>query len=231
MAPNDEFIREVDDEYRRDRIAQIWKRYNGLIIGASSCSCSRSSAAGATGSTCRKPRSQAAGARFEEAVRLVPRRQGRRRPKQALEALAKEAMRGYGAARPLPARRRTRPGATPTTARRPTTPSRDREGQPALAGSRAPARRLLRIDTAEPSAVRPPLERLAVPTNPWRHSARELLGLSGLKTGEMDFAGKWFDQIAADRDTPPSLKQRLAVYTALGRRRSGASTTHSEDMT
>ena len=31
----------------------------------------------------------------------------------------------------------------------------------------------------------------------------------------MDFAGKWFDQIAADRDTPPSLKQRLAVYTAL----------------
>ena len=33
MAPNDEFIREVDDEYRRDRVAQIWKRYNGLIIG------------------------------------------------------------------------------------------------------------------------------------------------------------------------------------------------------
>ena len=61
----------------------------------------------------------------------------------------------------------------------------------------------------------PPLERLAVPTNPWRHSARELLGLSGLKTGEMDFAGKWLDQFAADRETPQSLKQRLAVYTAL----------------
>jgi hypothetical protein len=33
MATNDEFIREVDEEYRRDQIAQIWKRYNGLIIG------------------------------------------------------------------------------------------------------------------------------------------------------------------------------------------------------
>ena len=27
MADDDEFIREVDEEYRRDRIAQIWKRY------------------------------------------------------------------------------------------------------------------------------------------------------------------------------------------------------------
>ena len=29
MAPNDEFIREVDEEYRRDQIAKIWQRYNG----------------------------------------------------------------------------------------------------------------------------------------------------------------------------------------------------------
>ena len=33
MAPNDEFIREVDEEYRRDKIAQIWQRYNGIIVG------------------------------------------------------------------------------------------------------------------------------------------------------------------------------------------------------
>ena len=33
MAPNDEFIREVDEKYRRDQITQIWKRYNGIIIG------------------------------------------------------------------------------------------------------------------------------------------------------------------------------------------------------
>src|SRR4051812_11217274 len=28
-----EFFREVDEEYRRDKIAEIWRRYNGLIIG------------------------------------------------------------------------------------------------------------------------------------------------------------------------------------------------------
>src|SRR5690348_4257271 len=32
MAQNDEFIREVDEEYRRDQITQIWQRYNGIII-------------------------------------------------------------------------------------------------------------------------------------------------------------------------------------------------------
>ena len=29
------------------------------------------------------------------------------------------------------------------------------------------------------------------------------------------YAGRWFDQIAADRETPPALRQRLAIYTAL----------------
>lgn len=32
MAENNEFIREVDEDYRRDQIANIWKRYNALII-------------------------------------------------------------------------------------------------------------------------------------------------------------------------------------------------------
>ena len=32
MAQNDEFIREVDEEYRRDQLAKVWERYNGIII-------------------------------------------------------------------------------------------------------------------------------------------------------------------------------------------------------
>ena len=32
MSEN-EFIREVNDEYRRDRLAQIWSRYSGVFIG------------------------------------------------------------------------------------------------------------------------------------------------------------------------------------------------------
>ncbi len=32
MVESNEFIREVDEEYRRDRIAEVWKRYNGVIV-------------------------------------------------------------------------------------------------------------------------------------------------------------------------------------------------------
>ena len=42
-----------------------------------------------------------------------------------------------------------------------------------------------------------------------------MLGVSGLKAGDYEFAGRWFDQIAADRDTPPGLRGRLELYTAL----------------
>jgi hypothetical protein len=213
MAPNDEFIREVDDEYRRDRVAQVWKRYNGLIIGGLLVMLALVGG-WRYWEHAQETRAQEAGARFEEALRLS-RDEKSDESKAALEALAKEADGGYA----LLARFRlaaelgqksAEDGATAYDAL-----AADSKLSPLwqdLARLRAA---WLRVDSAEPSVVRPQLEKLAVPTNPWRHSARELLGLSGLKTGEMDFAGKYFDQIAADRETPQSLKQRLAVYTAL----------------
>ncbi|TXM90584.1 tetratricopeptide repeat protein, partial [Methylobacterium sp. WL116] len=32
MAENNEFIREVNEDYRRDKVAEIWRRYSGVII-------------------------------------------------------------------------------------------------------------------------------------------------------------------------------------------------------
>lgn len=213
MAPNDEFIREVDDEYRRDRVAQIWKRYNGLIIGGLLVMLALVGG-WRYWEHAQETRAQEAGARFEEALRLS-RDEKSDESKAAFEALAKEADGGYG----LLARFRLAAELGQNSAEDGATAYDALAGDSKLAPLWQDLARLraawLRLDTAEASNVRPPLERLAVPTNPWRHSARELLGLSGLKTGEMDFAGKWFDQIAADRETPQSLKQRLAVYTAL----------------
>ena len=36
-----------------------------------------------------------------------------------------------------------------------------------------------------------------------------------LKRGDYDDAGRWFDQIAADRETPQALRSRLEIYSAL----------------
>ncbi len=213
MAPNDEFIREVDEEYRRDRLAQIWTRYNGVIIGAAFLVVV-SVGGWRYWEHVQETRSQEAAGRYEEALSLS-RQDKSDEAEAALQALAKEDGTGYG----LLARFRLaaelgqqspEDGASAYDAL-----SNDGNLSPLwrdLARLRAA---WLRLDGGDPAKVRPALESMAAPGNAWRHSARELLGLSGLKAGDMDYAGRWFDQIAADRETPPALRQRLAIYTAL----------------
>ncbi|WP_262296872.1 tetratricopeptide repeat protein [Microvirga sesbaniae] len=214
MAPNDEFIREVDEEYRRDRIAQIWNRYNGIIIAVVVLI-----VAGVGGwrfwQHTQEQRAQEAAVRYEEALRLSSEDKGQE-SQAAFETVVKEdGATGYAmlARFRLAAelgQQNAENGASAFDAL-----ANDGSVPPLwkdLARLRAA---WLRIDTAEPARLRQAVEPLAAPSNAWRHSARELLGLSGLKAGDMDYAGRWFDQIAADRETPSSLRQRLAVYTAL----------------
>lgn len=213
MAPNDEFIREVDEEYRRDQMAQIWNRYSGVIIGVAILVVA-SVGGWRFWEHWQDTRAQAAAVRYEEALDLS--REEKSAEAQAiLESLAKDDGSGYRflsrfrLAAEL-GRQDPENGASAYEAL-----ANDAGLSPVwqdLARLRAA---WLRIDAADPAQVRPALERLAVPANAWRHSARELLGLSGLKAGDMDYAGRWFDEIAADRETPPALRQRLAVYTAL----------------
>lgn len=214
MAPNDEFIREVDEEYRRDQLAQIWNRYNGVIIGIALL------IVAAVGGWrywehTQETRAQAAAVQYEDALKLSRDEEKGKEAEAALEALAKDGGTGYSLlsrfrlAAEL-GRQNAENGASAYDAL-----ANDGSVGPLwqdLARLRAA---WLRIDTADPAQIRPALERLAVPANAWRHSARELLGLSGLKANDMDYAGRWFDQIAADRETPAALRQRLAIYTAL----------------
>jgi hypothetical protein len=213
MAPNDEFIREVDEEYRRDRVAQIWKRYNGVIIGALIL------AVALVGGWRywehrEETKAQAAAVRFEDALKLSRDGSGDEAEK-ILEALAKDSPAGYGLISRFRLAAEIGKGSAEEGAKAFDALAGDRGIEATwqdLARLRAA---MLRMDLADPGPVRQSLEGLATPTNMWRHTARELLGLSGLKAGDMDFAGRWFDQIAADRDTPPALRQRLQIYTAL----------------
>jgi hypothetical protein len=213
LAPKDEFIREVDEEYRRDQLAQIWKRYSGVIVAVTILV-----VAGVGGWRYWQHRelvqAQEAAARFEDALQLS-RQDKPEEAERALAALAADAPDGYAllsrfrlaadAARQAPEQGAQAYDALATDAN-------VNSLWQDLARLRAA---MLRMDTADAAAIRQALEPLAAPTGAWRHTARELLGLSGLKAGDMDYAGKWFDQIAADREAPPALRQRLEIYSAL----------------
>jgi hypothetical protein len=76
---------------------------------------------------------------------------------------------------------------------------------------------LLRVDTLPYAELRKELEPLATPTGLWRHSAREFLGISALKANLFEDAGRWFDAIVADPQTPQVLRQRVELYLTLVR--------------
>jgi hypothetical protein len=208
-----DFIREVDEEYRRDRIMEIWKRYSALIVGVIIL------VVAAVGGYrywqyAERQRAEAAAVRYEDALRLA--RDGKsEEAERALEAIAKDAPQGYQTL--------SRFRLAAELGRQ--DPEDGAKAYDALAGDAAidPVMQdlarlraaMLRLDTADPAAVQPALERLAAPTNVWRHTARELLGLAALKRGDYDAAGRWFDHIAADRDTPQGLRGRLELYTSL----------------
>jgi hypothetical protein len=208
-----DFIREVDEEYRRDRIMAIWKRYSGVIVGVIVLV-----VAGVGGwrywQHVERQRAEAAAVRYEEAVRLA--REGKSdEAEQRLAALVKEAPAGYQTLSRFrlaaeQGRQNADEGAKAYDAL-----AADGGVEPVMQDLARLRAAMLRIDTADPAAVQPSLERLATPTNVWRHTARELLGLSALKRGDYDAAGRWFDQIAADRDTPQGLRGRLELYTSL----------------
>ena len=208
-----DFIREVDEEYRRDRIMAIWKRYSGVIVGVIVLV-----VAGVGGwrywQHMERQRAEAAAVRYEEAVRLA--REGKSdEAEQRFAALAKEAPPGYQTLSRFrlaaeQGRQNADEGAKAYDAL-----AADGGVEPVMQDLARLRAAMLRIDTADPAAVQPSLERLATPTNVWRHTARELLGLSALKRGDYDAAGRWFDQIAADRDTPQGLRGRLELYTSL----------------
>ena len=204
MARNDEFIREVDEEYRRDQMAQIWSRYNGVIIGVAALV-----VAGVGGwrywEHTQETNAQAAALRYEEALRLSDENKAQE-AQGSLEALAKEGGTGYS----LLARFRLAAERGQQNAEQGAAAYDALANDSGIAPLWRDLARLraawLRADTTEPAKMRQILEPMAAPANAWRHSARELLGLSGLKAGDMDYAGRWFDQIAADRETPPALR-------------------------
>ena len=208
-----DFIREVDEEYRRDRIMEIWKRYSGVIVGLIIL------VVAAVGGWrywqyTERQRAEAAAVRYEESLRLA--REGKtEEAEQTLAALAKEAPQGYQMlsrfrlAAEL-GRQNAEDGAKAYDAL-----AGEAGVEPVMQDLARLRAAMLRLDTGDPAVVQPALERLAAPTNVWRHTARELLGLAAMKRGDYDAAGRWFDQIAADRDTPQGLRGRLELYASL----------------
>lgn len=209
----DNFIREVDEEYRRERIAQIWARF-GVVIVALAILLVGGIGGWRYWQHLEFQKQGAAGARFAQAVQLAKDDKSDE-SEAALKALAADGPAGYRlVSRFRLAAEQGRGGTGEEGAKAFDAIAADASvdaGLRDIARFRAAA---IRLDS-EPDAAVKALEPLAAPGNPVRHSARELLGLAALKKGDFEGASRWFDEIARDRETPQNLRGRMEIYSAI----------------
>jgi hypothetical protein len=73
----------------------------------------------------------------------------------------------------------------------------------------------LLVDHGTYEEVAAQVESLSDADNPFRHSAREALGLAAWKAGDIETAKKWFDLISGDQTTPAGIARHARLMLDL----------------
>ena len=204
---NEAFLREVDDELRRDQLMTFWERYGRWTIAAIVVAL----AAFAGFLYWQHRRTEAAGVEGET-LQAAYDALGAGQTEQAAKTLAPIAASGGPGYRAL---------ALMTQADILLGKKQDKAAAAIFAriaadqGIAQPFRDLALIrqttaefDTLKPQVVIERLRPLAVPANPYFGSAGELLAIAYLDSGRKDLAGTLFGQIAASDQVPDSIRQR-----------------------
>ena len=211
---DDQFIREVNEELREDRLKQFWEQYKILIIGAAVLVVAGT--AGFRGwEYYTKTQAAGSGDRFIEAIGLSD--DGRHDEAIArLEALGRD---GYGQ---YPALAKLRIASELADAEKfdeaisaydeIAADSGFNEAFQSIAKLRAG---LLLVDHGDLSEVETHLNDLAAAGEPFRHSAREGLGLAYYKAGDLKKAYEQFKSIADDTESAGGARSRASVMLEL----------------
>lgn len=210
----DTFMREVQEEIRRERLAQLWDRYGAIGIGlavALVVGVGIYQYAQHTNLAAREK----AGLEFEAAARLAS--EGKTvEAQKAFDAIVKTAPGGYGTLARLRAA-----GALAAEGKRVEAVAaydavvQDAGSDVLLRDFAAVQAALLRVDEADWTEMQNRLKDLTNDTNAWRAPARELLGLAAFKAGNQDEARKAFEQVLADTSAPPSTAERARVMMTI----------------
>jgi hypothetical protein len=208
-----DIFREVDEDVRRDKAAEFWKKNQNYIIAAAAIIV-LATAGWRFYDYRRTQAAQAAGAQFQQVLELDRAGKGT----AAAAALAKLAADG-------PAGYRLMARLSEAALQAKTDPAGAIAAYDALAqdASIGPLFQetarlraaLLRLDAGQTDKAKIALEALAGPTGAYRHTAREMLGVVALQAQDYEGAGKWFDTLVADPEAPQGVRQNAELLLGL----------------
>jgi hypothetical protein len=208
------FIREVDEELRRDQLKALWKRFGPAFVGV--CVLIVAVTAGYRGWLWWTERQAAqAGDRFLSAIEQIQ-SGNRAEGEAALQAIAAEGGAGYAAlARLRLAGEKAREGAHAEALAGFDTIAGDNSLSEPLRDIARIRAALIALDTGDLEGAKTRAEPLAVAGNSWRHVAREVLGTAAYQEGDLQAARDRFSEIQEDAETPPDLWFRSGLMIQL----------------
>ena len=203
MAEDDSFIREVNEEIRQEKARALWGRYGPIIIGAAVVLVLGTAAwqgytywqnkkAGAIGDTMTQASDLAASGKIDEAMATLKQVEASNFGSYPVLAQLSEAG--------LTLEKGDKQGAVALLDK--ITQSTDTPN--ALKDVARIRAAYILVDTASFNDISQRMATLAADNNPMRLSAREILGLSAWKAGNLPQAKTYFEQIINDSDSAGS---------------------------
>jgi len=208
-----DIFQEIDEDLRREQAGKLWQKYGRFVI-ALAIFIVLTVAAWRGWEWYAQREANAAGARFEDALSLS-RGGNTKEAAGSLSSLVKDAPSGY--------RTLSRFRLATETGR--DNPADGIKAFEALADDTSLGKVLqdlariragyLAVDSAAYADLAAKIEPMTAAGEPWRHAAREILGLAAWKAKDLPTASKWFEAVAGDKDVPASARQRADVMLQL----------------
>lgn len=210
-----DIFREVDEDVRRDRLTAFWTRYGNVMIGLAVVLV-LAVAGWRYYQFQEQKKAEAIGAQYEAALKASREDRSGDAEKAFTEIVASSPA-GYKLVSKFRLAAETAKSDAFAGASAFETLASETGMDPVFRDLARLRAGMLKVDSSTYAEIRPLLEPLAMPTSAWRHAARELLGLSALKSGTTDEAGRWFDMVITDPQVPAAMRQRTELYLSLVR--------------
>jgi hypothetical protein len=212
--PGDSFIREVDEEYRRDQLARFWTRYGRWLLIALGIFLiafagylywreEQNRGAGEFGARLLQASEQLSAGNVEDAAPVFAEAAASKREGyQALGRLAQAAI-------------AANQGKTAEAVKMYEAIAADDDLAPPFRDLATIRQLMLQYDTLPNATLVAKLQPLAKPGNPWFGTAGEMLAVAHMRSGKPEVAGPLFAAIAKDQGVPASIRSRAGQMASM----------------
>jgi hypothetical protein len=210
---DDDLLRQVEEELRRERLEKIWKQYGTYILAAAALI-----VVGVGGYKLWESRriaaAQESGVRYEDALLLLNEKKDGSAEKE-LEKLSSDGVSGYRALAQLQlAGLQAKEGKKAEALATYDALAAGSNSDSFLRGFASLQAAGLRIGEADFTDIENRLTPLMADSSPWRYSARELLGVAAYKAGKTSEARMILTPLFVDQQTPQTISERAQIVMA-----------------